>query len=197
MTNSFILKDLHDALQPVGETVRYDSLTRSGVGQFSVGDMPEVRCLSRSTVTPSGDDLVFSIGCPDNYKAHFSERRSMVPVLQPKDVLLNGTTILKSLLLPRVSSFISEERLRDRAGPLRGMSSFAKIGSLNYTFDRLSDLSPTVWFDQSAGHEQMRFRFRGKCYRDVLALAEKLKYPDRITESERQMLEIAPKRTDG
>lgn len=45
--------------------------------------------------------------------------------------------------------------------------------------------------------EQLRSRFREKLYRDVVALAEELKYSDRITESERQMVEIARKRTVG
>ena len=49
----------------------------------------------------------------------------------------------------------------------------------------------------SRTREQLCSRFQEKRYRDVVALAKQLKYPDRITESERQMIDIARKRTVG
>jgi hypothetical protein len=43
--------------------------------------------------------------------------------------------------------------------------------------------------------QQLRERFREGNYGQVVALAETLKYPDQMTESERRMVEIARKRT--
>jgi hypothetical protein len=43
--------------------------------------------------------------------------------------------------------------------------------------------------------QQLQQRFREGSYGQVVALAEALKYPDQMTESERRMVEIARKRT--
>jgi hypothetical protein len=43
--------------------------------------------------------------------------------------------------------------------------------------------------------EQLLERFQEGSYGQVVALAEALKYPDQMTESERQMVKIARKRT--
>ena len=43
--------------------------------------------------------------------------------------------------------------------------------------------------------QHLRERFREGSYGQVVALAETLKYPDQMTESERRMVEIARKRT--
>jgi hypothetical protein len=43
--------------------------------------------------------------------------------------------------------------------------------------------------------QQLQQRFREGSYGQVVALAETLKYPDQMTESERRMVEIARKRT--
>jgi len=43
--------------------------------------------------------------------------------------------------------------------------------------------------------EQIRSRFREREYGDVVVLASALKYPDRMSESERRMVEIARKRS--
>jgi hypothetical protein len=43
--------------------------------------------------------------------------------------------------------------------------------------------------------EQLQQRFREGSYGQVVGLAETLKYPDRMTESERRMVEIARKKT--
>jgi len=43
--------------------------------------------------------------------------------------------------------------------------------------------------------QDLRERFRERSYDQVVALAERLKYPEQMTESERRMVEIARKRT--
>jgi len=45
--------------------------------------------------------------------------------------------------------------------------------------------------------DQLRARFRERRYGEVVTLARELKYPYRMTQSERRMVEIALKRTSG